>query len=169
MISLIRNQTGRYAIVGIPCFIKSVRLLTRTDEVLKERIKFCIGLICGHLKSSRFAEMLAWECGISPQGLEAIDFRTKLDERAANHYGVTVTGIIDDKRVEKISPPVNEMFGTNWGFGFFKYKACDYCDDVVAETADVTIGDAWLPQYSNDSKGTNVVIVRNPIIKDIIE
>lgn len=56
-----------------------------------------------------------------------------------------------------------------WGHGFFKYQACDYCDDVVAETADVTVGDAWLPQYVKDSSGTNVVIVRNPLIQDIIQ
>ncbi|MGC9322644.1 MAG: Coenzyme F420 hydrogenase/dehydrogenase, beta subunit C-terminal domain, partial [Kosmotogaceae bacterium] len=63
----------------------------------------------------------------------------------------------------------SDFYGYNWGYGFFKYKACDYCDDVVSETADVSVGDAWLPEYVNDSGGTNVVIVRNPVIKKIID
>lgn len=168
MVKLIKERPGKYLFVGIPCFIKSIRLLSQQDEVLKERIKFCIGLICGHLKTARFAEMLAWQCDIPPQQLTSIDFRTKLPEYGANKYGVTVTGMVDNLQVSRISPPVNRMYGTNWGLGFFKYKACDYCDDVVAETADVTIGDAWLPQYLKDSQGTNVVIIRNIEIQGII-
>lgn len=168
IIQLIRNRPGRYVIIGIPCFIKAVRLLSKVDQLINERVAFCIGLICGHLKSARFAEMFSWQCGIAPGLLTSIDFRTKLKGYGANRYGVTVSGYEDGKEVVKISPPVNTMYGTNWGLGFFKYQACDYCDDVVAETADVTIGDAWLPQYVADSLGTNVLIVRNPIVQELL-
>ncbi|NDJ24619.1 coenzyme F420 hydrogenase [Nostoc sp. B(2019)] len=168
VMQLVRTQPGRYAIVGIPCFIKAVRLLMRSDSVLAERIKFCVGLICGHLKSVHFSEMFAWQCGIEPGKLLAIDFRKKLPGRDASKYGVEVTGIIDGQVVTKTSP-VNVMYGYDWGLGFFKYKACDYCDDVVAETADVVVGDAWLPQYVQDSQGTNVIVVRHPIIHDMLE
>lgn len=41
------------------------------------------------------------------------------------------------------------------------YKACDFCDDVFAETADIALGDAWLPEYVQDGNGTNVVVTRN--------
>lgn len=168
MLNLIRNRPGRYVIIGIPCFIKSIRLVAENDKYIRERVAFCIGLVCGHLKSTRFAEMFAWQCGVHPADLTAIDFRTKLDGFGANRYGVTVSSHVDGKLISKISPPINEMYGSIWGQGFFKYKACDYCDDVVAETADVTIGDAWLPQYLNDSQGTNILIIRNPIIERLV-
>lgn len=32
-------------------------------------------------------------------------------------------------------------------------RACNYCDDVFAECADVTCMDAWLPEYSQDHRG----------------
>ena len=32
----------------------------------------------------------------------------------------------------------------DWGMGIFKLGACDYCDDIVGETADISFGDAWL-------------------------
>ncbi|GAB3769377.1 Coenzyme F420 hydrogenase/dehydrogenase, beta subunit C-terminal domain [Spirosoma horti] len=166
---LIKNRPGKYAIVGIPCFIKAVRLLAKQDEVLNDKIKFCIGLVCGHLKSASFAKMFAWQCGISPSKLVSIDFRTKLPNYKANQYGVTASSILNGKAIFITSKPVNELYGTNWGLGFFKYKACDYCDDVVAETADISIGDAWLPQYVKDGKGTNIIIIRNPEIEKIIE
>jgi hypothetical protein len=112
--------------------------------------------------------MLAWQCGVKPDKLLAVDFRKKLPGRKANRYGIEVLGLQDDQVVTSIRP-VDELYGNNWGMGFFKYKACDYCDDVVAEVADVAVGDAWLPQYVRDSQGTNVIIVRHPIIHHIIE
>jgi coenzyme F420 hydrogenase subunit beta len=164
----VRSVPGRYAIVGVPCFVKAVRLLAHHDEVVRQRIVFTVGLVCGHLKSLRFAQMMAWQMGIAPADLRAFDFRTKLPGRPANRYGVTAAGTIAGQPTAAIRP-VYDLFGTDWGMGFFKLKACDYCDDVVAETADVTVGDAWLPEYNVDSAGTNIVIVRNSVIAELVE
>ena len=62
-----------------------------------------------------------------------------------------------------------ELSTTNWGLGYFKYNACDYCDDVLAETADMTFGDAWLPEYVNDEEGCNVIVVRNQELQQLLE
>ncbi|WP_276165319.1 Coenzyme F420 hydrogenase/dehydrogenase, beta subunit C-terminal domain [Zobellia alginiliquefaciens] len=167
VISLIKEKAGRYAIVGLPCFIKSIRLLAKQDAVINERIKFCIGLVCGHLKSAHFGSMWGWQLGVHPDDLEKINFRHKLDNNNASKYGVSVLSKDDDNEI--ISPPLNELYGANWGWGFFKYQACDYCDDVVGETADISIGDAWLPEYVKDSKGTNVIVVRDKTISRLIE
>ncbi|MFP5272028.1 Coenzyme F420 hydrogenase/dehydrogenase, beta subunit C-terminal domain [Coleofasciculus sp.] len=168
VIRQVREQPGRYAIVGIPCFLKAVRLLMRQDARLAERIKFCVGLVCGHLKSRRFADMFAWQCGIEPGNILEFDFRKKIPGRNANSYGIEVVGLKEGQVVTQTSP-VDQLYGKDWGLGFFKYKACDYCDDVVAEAADVSVGDAWLPQYVRDSQGTNVVVVRHPKIRELLE
>jgi coenzyme F420-reducing hydrogenase beta subunit len=171
----IRETPGRYAVVGIPCFIKAVRLLARRDPVLAERVAFCVSLVCGHLKSAAFAEMLAWQCGIPPGGLESIDFRKKLPDRSADRYGIEATGRNGEGPVEEggrtlitACRPNHDLYGYSWGYGFFKYSACDYCDDVVGETADLSVGDAWLEPYVGDSAGTNVLVVRNPRIHALI-
>jgi coenzyme F420-reducing hydrogenase beta subunit len=62
-----------------------------------------------------------------------------------------------------------EMADGDWSAGFFQNSACDFCDDVVAEVADVSLGDAWVEPYSSDGRGTNVVIVRSPTIHRLIE
>jgi coenzyme F420 hydrogenase subunit beta len=161
------QRPGRYAVVGIPCFIKALRLACRESTALKKRVLFTVGIVCGHLKSTAFAEMFAWQCGVAPSELRGIDFRTKLPIPPAYSYAVTVTGERHGQTFT-IKKPVSELLGTNWGHGFFKYKACDFCDDVVGETADISIGDAWLPEYVSDCAGTNVVVVRAPALHAIL-
>lgn len=169
ILDFITHNEGRFAIVGIPCMIKTIRLISTKNPVVQERIKYTIGLVCGHIKSTAFAEMLGWQLGVRPRELKTIDFRTKLKGYGSNQYGITVTTLQNGEEQKLVSKPVNEMFGTNWGLGYFKSKACDFCDDVLAETADITIGDAWLPEYVNDYQGTNVVVIRNPEFDKLIQ
>jgi len=159
----VRSREGRYVLVGIPCFIKAVRRLALVDPVIQERIVFYVGLVCGHLKSKAFADCIAWQAGIEPGKLEAIDFRVKRPEGRASDYGVTVRGA----EIEKTAPS-SSYFGTNWGYGFFKYSACEYCDDVFAEAADISVGDAWLPEFSADSRGTSIIVARTGESKELL-
>lgn len=168
VIKEIKKAEGKYALIGIPCFIKSVRLLSNQDHIIKEKIPYLIGLVCGHLKSEFFADSIGWQLGIAPDNLTKIDFRKKLNDRGANDYGVEVSTIENGSEISKVSP-TKSLFTTNWGHGFFKYNACEFCDDVLAETADITVGDAWLPQYKEDSLGTNIIIIRNPVIQEVFE
>jgi coenzyme F420 hydrogenase subunit beta len=155
----------RYAVVGVPCFVKAVRRLALADDRVAERVAFAVALFCGHLKSARFAELLAMELDVPLGDLRAIDFRQKLAGRTANRYGVTVWST-DGAATTR---PMSDVIGHNWGHGVLKYRACDYCDDVAGETADVAVGDAWLPRYSQDAAGTNVIVVRHPTVERLIE
>ena len=164
----ILDHEGRYVVVGVPCFIKALRRLMLINPIFSKRILYCGGLFCGHLKGKGFAEMLASQCGVRPNELSEFDFRTKLPGRASSDYGVTATGVSDGLEYKKVKP-VSQLVGTDWGMGFFKYKACDYCDDISAETADFSVGDAWLPKYKQDHRGTNILIVRNVVIQAIVD
>jgi coenzyme F420-reducing hydrogenase beta subunit len=167
VLNRVRQLPGKYAIVGLPCFVKAIRLLAEHDQELRERITYCVGLICGHLKTAHFASMFAWQAGLNPADVQQVDFRVKMPGQKASQYGFEVHGMVDRQLISRVKP-VREFFGSDWGMGFFKPKACDFCDDVVAETADITVGDAWLPHYLDDDRGTNVVVVRNPEIDEIL-
>jgi coenzyme F420 hydrogenase subunit beta len=158
--------TARLGLVGVPCFVKAARLLALRDPVLAGVLRFHIGLICGHLKSATYAEYLGWLAGVLPHDLGQVEFRRKTDEHPANHYLFSATSRSSGNELTVLSTDVP---AGDWGLGCFKYKACDYCDDVMAETADVVIGDAWLPEYVDEPRGTNVVIVRNPALLPVIE
>ncbi|MCZ0717172.1 Coenzyme F420 hydrogenase/dehydrogenase, beta subunit C-terminal domain [Aerococcus kribbianus] len=165
----IRKSNKHYAIVGIPSFIMAVRLLQYYNEDFKETIKYTIGLVCGHQKSSRFADFMAWQMGVKPAELVDIDFRHKLDDRPANDYGIKVIGKNNDGSIQEVITPKSQLKGQNWGHGYFKPFASDYTDDVMNETADVTVGDAWIKEYQKDSGGNNILVVRHPEINALIQ
>lgn len=164
VLAAVRATPGRYAVVGIPCFIKAIHLLRREDSVLRERIAFTLGLFCGHMKSARFLESFAWQLGIRLEEVASVDFRLKDQRRAANWY--TVQFVLRNGRC--MQKDWWSLADGDWGAGFFQNSACNFCDDVVAETADISFGDAWVEPYSSDGRGTNVVIVRSAALGNLI-
>lgn len=164
VLDVARQDGRRYALVGVPCFIKAARQLCREDDRLRESIRFFVGLVCGHMKSRFFAESLAWQVGVPPEQLAAVDFRVKNPARASSDYDFAATARGDGV----VQRRTRALVGGNWGHGAFQPEACNFCDDVFAETADVVFGDAWLPQYAADWRGTNIVVTRNPIVDEIL-
>ena len=160
----IREVPGRYAVIGIPCFIKAIHLLRREEPLLAERIAFTLGLFCGHMKSARFIESFAWQLGVPLAEVEAVDYRLKNPDRPANWYTAHLTLADGSAR----SRDWWHLADGDWGAGFFQHPACNYCDDVVAETADISFGDAWIEPYSSDGRGTNVVIARSALLNTIL-
>lgn len=160
----IRATPGRYAVVGIPCFIKAVHLLCAEDEVLRERIVFSLGLFCGHMKSARMVESFAWQMNTRREAVTAIDYRHKDPARPANWY----TARLSLKDGSERRQDWWHFADGDWGAGFFQNSACNYCDDVVAETADISFGDAWVEPYASDGRGTNVVVVRSPVVNGLV-
>jgi coenzyme F420-reducing hydrogenase beta subunit len=160
----IETVPGRYAIVGIPCFIKAVNLLRRERPLLAERIPFTIGLFCGHMKSAYMVDSFAWQLDAEPEAVAAIDYRLKNPDRPANWYTAHLTLQDGSTRQQDWW----HLVDGDWGSGFFMNSACNFCDDVTAETADIAMGDAWLEPYSSDGRGTNVVVVRSAAIAQII-
>lgn len=167
VLQVAKDQGGKYAITGIPSFITELRLLAARDPMFDRAIAYTIGLICGHQKSTKYAEAIAWEHGIKPGALRSIDFRKKVKGKSADEYITELTGLIDGVEVT-ITKEASEVFVSSWSHGFFKSKFSDFTDDLFNETADIALGDAWLPEYTRDYLGTNLVIVRNPIMAEII-
>jgi len=160
----VRELSGHFALVGVPCFVKAARALCVEDPEFQKRITVFVGLVCGHYKSHAFAESLAWQVGVPPELLAEVDFRIKKDGLPANHYDFGARQLGSDAWHSRRTL---DLVGGNWGHVAFQPSACDYCDDVVGETADVSIGDAWLDRFMADDRGTNVVISRNRQIDKI--
>ncbi|MGR4863940.1 Coenzyme F420 hydrogenase/dehydrogenase, beta subunit C-terminal domain [Caulobacter sp. LARHSG274] len=165
VIDTIRRTPGRYAVVGIPCFIKAIHLLRAREPLLRERIVFTLGLFCGHMKSARMAESFAWQMGVRLDAVAALDYRLKDPARPANWYTAQLV-LKDGSRRNR---DWWHLADGDWGAGFFQNPACDACDDVAAETADIAFGDAWVEPYASDGRGTNVIVVRSPVLRQLVE
>lgn len=161
----IKSLGGNVAISGVACFIKAVRLAQANDPVLKEKIAFLSGIICGGVKSRFFTEYLASRAGAEQSRFSKPEYRVKDPNSTASDYGFSCEG----------EPPEQTHFikmrevGDMWGSGLFKANACDYCDDVTTELADVSLGDAWLEPYSRDGKGHNVIVARSFLVTEILQ
>ena len=164
----ILKTSERYAVVAIPSIMMELRLLAMGDTRFTDRIAYTVGLICGHQKSTKYAESLAWQAGISPGQLRYFNFRKKIPGRPPWDYSMEMTGFIDGELVT-IEKRQDELLGSDWAHGLFKAKFSDYTDDALNETADVAVGDAWLPEYDQTSEGTNVLIIRHPRIAQLVQ
>lgn len=163
--SKINEMDGKVAIVGVACFIKAIRIAQHLEPSLKEKIPFLVGIICGGVKSRFFTEYLADKTGVDKGLYFKPEFRIKDLNNTANDYSFGCYSIeYDQKKTLKM-----KSIGDMWGTGLFKANACDFCDDVTTELADISLGDAWLQPYVNDGKGTNVVVTRSMLAEKIIK
>lgn len=164
VIPKIHELEGKVAIVGVACFIKAIRLAQYTEPELKEKILFLVGIICGGIKSRFFTEYLANKAGVEIENIEKPQFRIKDFNSTAGDYSF---GCVDRKTQMGKSIKMRSV-GDMWGTGLFKANACDFCDDVTTELADISLGDAWLEPFNKDGKGTNVIVTRSKLADDII-
>ena len=161
----IHKLKGKVAIVGVACFIKAIRLAQYSEPKLKDKIPFLVGIICGGVKSRFFTEYLASRSGVLKENILKPQFRIKNLNSSAGDYSFGCTNKISNVKKSIKMQTVGDM----WGTGFFKANACDFCDDVTTELADISLGDAWLEPYVNEGKGTNVIATRSKIAENIIQ
>ncbi len=158
----LEKTKGRVAVSGVACFVKALRLKQYYVSDLKARIPFIVGIICGGLKSRFFTEFLAQSAGI-PSEYKNQEYRIKDPNSTASDYSFGATDANGLRHQIKMS-----KVGDMWGSGLFKAEACDYCTDVLTELADISIGDAWLPDYRKDGLGNSVIVTRSQLAEQII-
>ncbi len=160
--------SDRYAIVALPCFAKAIRLAVRNGILPPQRVYCVIGLFCGHLKTQQFAKYLIRCCGFHERDVVAMDFRRKEPSSAVSDYRFEATARQADGTLITHSIRMRENLLGNWGLNAFMLKACECCDDVVAELADIAIGDAWLPEFAQEARGTNLVVTRRTDLAELL-
>lgn len=164
VVKQILETQGKYAIIGHPCFIKAIRLAQARNKKLDERIVVTLGLVCGQLKNKYFTDYIAKLAGVNGKVAE-VRYRGKsLGNLTSNYYYSFINYDRDEKRIFW-----NDGISEAWVNRWFTPKACNYCDDIFAECADLTCMDAWLPEYSQDIRGTSMILVRSPMIAQMID
>ena len=159
----ILKTDGKYIVTGLPCFIKAIRLAQQKNRKLRNRIKYTIALTCGQMKSKYYTEHLIDLTGID-RDIKRVHYRGKdKKEKSSNFYFSAMNSTNESSKLYWKS-----RVKTVWTNRWYTPNACNYCDDVFGETADISVMDAWLPEYTKDSKGTSLIITRNPKIDRII-
>jgi coenzyme F420-reducing hydrogenase beta subunit len=164
----ILENKGRYAVIGLPCVIKSLRLAMKLSPRLRDRIAFLLGLTCGQTKTAHFAEYVCAMAGGNPRNLKDIVCRIKSPERPASDIGFRIRCNGDAEDPAHAVIHFTDGVSRIWIDRYFTPLCCDICDDVFAELADVSFMDAWLPDYAGDWRGHSIVLTREDRIDAIL-
>lgn len=152
------NVSGRFAVVGLPCHIQGIRKAELVNEELKEKIVLHFGLFCAATINFLGTEFLLQAMNIKKEHIKKIDYRGR---------GWPGDMSIELKKGNKIFIPRSKYYDSR--FGAFVPVRCTLCSDHVCELADISFGDAWLPELTNDQLGTSIIISRNKAGEDFLQ
>lgn len=160
------KEEFEYAVIALPCVAYALRLAIDKIPKLKKKIKIIASLTCGQLQNRFCTELLSLESGIKVNELAKMNFRQKSENNSAINYMQVAT----DKNGNEGIPQANQELPSHlWHYQYFKQNACNFCDDIFGEVADVTFMDAWLPEYIDNYRGTSLIISRTPLALKLLE
>lgn len=151
------NRGKRYAVVLLGCHMRSLRLMERRMKTLRQSIVLRVGLICGYC--SGFKGLLDqaedWKLP-DPNTIQRIDYR-----EGKWPGNVRIQAPDFDRRTLIYNFLTRLPFTTN--------QRCMTCSDLMNETADVTVGDAWLRELTQrKDEGWSVIAIRNPAAAELV-
>ena len=158
----ILKEDGRFAVVGLPCHIHGIRKAEGFSKILRERIVLRIGLMCSHTVNFMGTEFVLEKLGIEKKRVKALSYR-------GNGWPGGMSVRLKDG--SNLSVPLLGTWNSYWSIFssyFFTPTRCVMCPDQAAELADISLGDAWLPELSYDKIGRSIIVTRTKIAEDIL-
>ncbi|MBD3347013.1 MAG: 4Fe-4S dicluster domain-containing protein [Chitinivibrionales bacterium] len=158
---------GRYAVAGLPCHVHALRKWQQQSRVLRERIKYVLGLFCANMSTHFGTEYFLRNKNISPKNV------TGLRYRAGGWPGViqvtTNRGTREFKRGTTEKNRKKRRLLTSAFHYDFTVPRCLVCPDQTCELADISFADPHLPELRQKySDGISWSIVRNRNVADLI-
>jgi coenzyme F420 hydrogenase subunit beta len=164
ILSQVRRSKGKFAFVGLPCHVHSLRKLCEIDRKLANKIVLIVGLYC-HMTLETDAPVDMLEVlKISSRDVQKLEFRS-----GKWPGGIAVK--MEDGSLKKMHEGnIKDAF--NILHRLYYPKRCFYCIDGSNELADISIADPWL--INNKGKypfqqGSSLVVVRTDVGKRFLE
>jgi coenzyme F420 hydrogenase subunit beta len=150
----ILQRNGKFAVVGLPCHIHGVRKAETVSKGLKERVAFHFGIFCSQMDSFKSTQFLLTKLGIERRAVASIRYC------GAGWPGEVKIRLRNGD--EKTIPPTSALWASCHCSLLFSPARCLLCNDVTNELADISFGDAWLPEImATEQEGKSIVIARS--------
>lgn len=158
------NHGRRLVIIGQPCQLRAVDQFVSAKGLDASKI-FKIGLFCGGVTSYKALEYLCKKAKVKPK--DALEIRY----RSGGWPGRKMVIVIRDAREPTKTKEIvlfdrDASFSQKYLYDFcfsgpFFLDCCRVCKDQTSEHADISLGDAWLPEITSaDKLGTNLIMAR---------
>jgi coenzyme F420 hydrogenase subunit beta len=157
------KENGRFAVVGLPCHIHGVRKAEKMSTALNKKIALRIGLLCSHMTSFEGMEFLLKKLGVEVGDVTEISYR-------GSGWPGSMTIHVRNGSVKTI--PLFGSWKAYWPIYssfFFTPFRCTMCPDQAAELADISLGDAWLPEFKSDKIGKSIIVSRTKRGDDLLQ
>lgn len=136
---------GPFAVVGLPCHIHALRKWGAARPALGRRM-LLIGLMCGFGKTYRVLDRAVRRAGFRREEVSRVIFRS-------GGWPGCLRLDCNDGRFREF--PFREWFQRD-----LSPMRCTLCIDGAAELADISCGDAWLPEFMGRDEGVSMVVAR---------
>jgi len=160
----LKKREGKFVIIGTPCQIHSVRLAERNDPQLQSRIYLRISVFCGgtpNINAHRYY--------MQQHGIDEKQVRSICRCQGWPGYNVFQCGGNNLFRISKRPEKwIHRVYHTIAFFPLFLVKRCLLCNDRFGASSDISVGDAWLERFSDDQKGTSLIISRSERADDLL-
>jgi len=164
VIRTIRKAKGKFAFVGLPCHVHSIRKLMAIDRKFSEKISLIVGLYC-HMTLETDAPVDMLE--ISKVSLSDIK---QLEFRSGKWPGGIVVTMKDGSLKKMHKGHIKDAF--NILHRLYYPKRCLYCIDGSNEFADISVADPWMKNQNGQypfHKGSSLVVVRTDVGKKFLD
>lgn len=150
------NFNGKFVVVGLPCQIQGLRLLSSKKKSLSEKIVGYFAIYCSLNKTKHSVDYYLDHYEIKRDNIGKFAFR---DDGCLGFMKVS------DKEGNVIKKVKYENYwhGTH---NFFANSRCSLCIDHFGELADISFGDIHIDPYKQDTIGVNSMITRSKIWDD---
>ena len=160
VIDLLKQNEGRYVVVGIPCEFEGMyQYIFQAAPELRDRIHSTIGLLCGWQYSYHAIRAICQYKGAEFEEIEHISYRGG--------------GPVGKLRIQ--TPKGETQASRRVDFAYqvafdrtFNTPRCHLCINHSNFLADVVVGDAWLPSTVGTKTGISLLINRNPAMTDLM-
>ncbi|NLO05620.1 MAG: hypothetical protein GX131_07285 [candidate division WS1 bacterium] len=165
----LRASGQRFAVIGVPCVITALRRGMQRYPWLRDQCKCLIALACGHLVSTHYTTFLAAASGVAPRDLREVVYRRGTGTRGAGDFKFVATRADGTTGEELPFSSGGGIPGAVWTARLFTPGACFRCADLFGVDADLSLMDAWLPEYLEERDGTSLAVVRSQHMQELLE
>lgn len=161
----LKRVDGKYAFVGLPCHLQTLRNYLKVDKSLNDKIFITLGLMCAHTNSFKGTEYFLRKKQIKIEDIKSFSYRGNGWLGGISVFDGNSTSFFNKRNTNKKEQKLNYISFTS----SFVPKRCLVCCDHMAEFSDLSFGDPRHRDYLKSEKiGKSLLVIRTSKALEIV-